>query len=127
MFEVPESVRPIRDQVRQFIEERIYPVEHILNERNDPEGHEILLGLQREAKKQGLWALGHPFNIGGKGLPFMDYVYVNEVIGRSEHANIALGTTRFRTRSCSTFTPHPNGAASTWRPLSLARSFRASA
>jgi alkylation response protein AidB-like acyl-CoA dehydrogenase len=92
MFEVPESVRPIRDQVRQFIEERIYPVEHILNERNDPEGHEILLGLQREAKKQGLWALGHPREIGGKGLPFMDYVYVNEVVGRSEHAMIALGT-----------------------------------
>jgi len=92
MFEVPESVRPIRNQVRQFIEERIYPVEHILNDRNDPEGHEILLGLQREAKKQGLWALGHPREIGGKGLPFMDYVYVNEVIGRSEHAMIALGT-----------------------------------
>ena len=92
MFEVPESVRPIREQVRQFIEERIYPVEHILNDRSDPEGHEILLGLQREAKKQGLWALGHPFAIGGGGLPFMDYVYVNEVIGRSEHANLALGT-----------------------------------
>jgi len=92
MFEVPESVRPIRDQVRRFIEERIYPVEQILNDRNNPEGHEILLGLQREAKKQGLWALGHPREIGGKGLPFMDYVYVNEVIGRSEHAMIALGT-----------------------------------
>ncbi len=92
MFEVPEEVRPIRDQVRRFIEERIYPVEHILNDRNDPEGHEILLGLQQDAKKQGLWALGHPKEIGGKGLPFMDYVYVNEVVGRSEHAMIALGT-----------------------------------
>ncbi len=92
MFEVPESVRPIREQVRRFIEERIYPVEHILDDRHDAEAQEIMLGLQHEAKKAGLWALGHPIEIGGKGLPFMDYVYVNEVVGRSEHAMIALGT-----------------------------------
>ena len=41
--------------------------------------------LQAEAKARGLWALGHPAEIGGGGLPFIDYVYVNEVIGRSEY------------------------------------------
>jgi alkylation response protein AidB-like acyl-CoA dehydrogenase len=44
------------------------------------------------AKKEDLWALGHPKEIGGGGLPFLDYVYVNEVIGRSEYAMVALGT-----------------------------------
>jgi alkylation response protein AidB-like acyl-CoA dehydrogenase len=48
--------------------------------------------LQQEAKEAGLWALGHPREIGGGGLPFLDYVYINEVVGRSYYALWALGT-----------------------------------
>ena len=48
--------------------------------------------LQAEAKAEGLWALGHPAELGGGGLPFLDYVYVNEVQGRSEYGQLALGT-----------------------------------
>ena len=32
-FEVPEHVRPLREKVRHFIENRIYPVESILDGR----------------------------------------------------------------------------------------------
>jgi alkylation response protein AidB-like acyl-CoA dehydrogenase len=91
-FEVPEHVRPVRARVRQFIEERVYPVESILDERGNPEAGAVLRRLMGEAKAAGLWALGHPKEIGGQGLPFLDYVYVNEVVGRSEHAMVALGT-----------------------------------
>ena len=91
-FEVPEHVRPIRARVRQFIEEKIYPVESILDRRGDPDAAALLRRLMGEAKAAGLWALGHPKEIGGQGLPFLDYVYVNEVVGRSEHAMVALGT-----------------------------------
>ena len=91
-FEVPEHVRPIRERVRRFIQERIDPVESLLDDRNDPEARAALRRLMQEAKQEGLWALGHPKEIGGHGLPFLDYVYVNEVIGRSEHAMVALGT-----------------------------------
>ena len=90
-FEVPEHVRPIRARVKRFIEERIYPVEQSLD-RGDQESRSILRGLMAEAKKEALWALGHPKEIGGGGLPFLDYVYVNEIVGRSDHAMIALGT-----------------------------------
>lgn len=90
-FEVPEHVRPIRQRVRQFIEERVYPLEDVLHAGGDA-GRDALAGLMGEAKKDGLWALGHPKEIGGGGLPFLDYAYVNEVVGRSEHAMIALGT-----------------------------------
>ena len=48
--------------------------------------------LQAEAKARGLWALGHPAEIGGGGLPFMDFVYLNEIIGRSEIGQVAVGT-----------------------------------
>jgi acyl-CoA dehydrogenase len=91
-FEVPEHVRPIRDRVRHFVETRVQPVEAILDERHDDAARTVMRGLMDEAKREGLWALGHPQEIGGQGLPFLDYVYVNEVIGRSEHAMVALGT-----------------------------------
>jgi acyl-CoA dehydrogenase len=91
-FEVPESVRPIRSRVRRFIEEKVYPVERVLDDRYSDESQHTMRRLMDEAKSAGLWALGHPKDIGGQGLPFLDYVFVNEVIGRSEHAMIALGT-----------------------------------
>ena len=48
--------------------------------------------LKAEAKRRGLWALGHPKAIGGGGLPFMDFVYLNEIIGRSEYGQVAVGS-----------------------------------
>jgi acyl-CoA dehydrogenase len=91
-FEIPDRVRAIREQVREFIEQRVYPVEQAFETRGSDEAHETLRDLMSEAKKAGLWALGHPEEIGGQGLPFLDYVYVNEVVGRSEIAMVALGT-----------------------------------
>ncbi len=66
-FEVPEHVIPIRQRVQQFIEERIYPVEQLLDERADDEGRATMRRLMQEAKDAGLWALGHPVEIGGQG------------------------------------------------------------
>jgi acyl-CoA dehydrogenase len=91
-FEVPEHVRPIRARVRAFVEERVVPVESILDDASSGEAQLTMRRLMREAKDDGLWALGHPRELGGGGLPFLDYVYVNEVVGRSEHAMVALGT-----------------------------------
>ena len=48
--------------------------------------------LKAEAKARGLWALGHPTEIGGGGLPFMHFVYLNEIIGRSEYGQVAVGS-----------------------------------
>nr|BFE78910.1 hypothetical protein GCM10020093_015110 [Planobispora longispora] len=90
-FAVPDSVRPLRDAVHAFMTERVEPAEDVLH-RGGAEAQAALRGLQEEAKKEGLWALGHPAELGGGGLPFLDYVYVNEVQGRSEFGQLALGT-----------------------------------
>ncbi|GII03441.1 acyl-CoA dehydrogenase family protein [Planobispora takensis] len=90
-FAVPDSVRPLRDAVHAFMTERVEPAEAVLH-GGGPEAGELLRDLQAEAKKEGLWALGHPAGLGGGGLPFLDYVYVNEVQGRSEFGQLALGT-----------------------------------
>lgn len=90
-FAVPDHVKPIRQKVLDFIEQRIYPVEPQLD-AGAPEAFEVIRDLMEQAKSQNLWALGHPAEIGGGGLPFIDYCYVNEVVGRSEYAMVALGT-----------------------------------
>lgn len=90
-FEVPEHVRPVRDAVAAFMLERVEPAEPVLHQRTE-ESRAKLKALQAEAKAEGLWALGHPKELGGGGLPFMDYVYVNEIQGRSEFGQLALGT-----------------------------------
>ena len=48
---IPEHVLPIREQVRAFIEERIYPVEHILEQRDDEEAGNTMRRLMQEAKE----------------------------------------------------------------------------
>lgn len=82
----------VRSRVKRFVEERVYPAEDVLDNAPEAEARATLRRLMDEAKAEGLWALGHPREIGGQGMPFMDYVYVNEVIGRSQHAMVALGT-----------------------------------
>ena len=32
--------------------------------------------ITQMAKDENIWALGHPKDIGGGGMPFMDYVYI---------------------------------------------------
>ena len=90
-FAIPPHVLEIRTRVQEFIEKHVYPAESALEERGDARGP-IMRGLMDRAKEEGLWALGHPEEIGGQGLPFLDYVFVNEVVGRSSAAMVALGT-----------------------------------
>ena len=81
----------IRAKVKDFIENEIYPKETELA-KGTPGSREMLGSLMQLAKDEKIWALGHPTDIGGGGMPFMEYVYVNEVIGRSSFAMVALGT-----------------------------------
>jgi acyl-CoA dehydrogenase len=87
----PDHIRPLRDRVHAFMTQKVEPAEDLLHEGGD-DAIKIIRELQAEAKATGLWALGHPKELGGGGLPFLDYVYVNEVQGRSEFGQIALGT-----------------------------------
>lgn len=90
-FAVPEHVRPIRDRVFAFMTEQVEPAEPVLHAGGESAAT-LLKELQARAKSEGLWALGHPSELGGGGMPFADYVYINEVQGRSEFGQIALGT-----------------------------------
>ena len=86
-----DDVRELRARMRQFIDGEVIPREAELAGR-DRAGRAVLEELKASAKAQGLWALGHPREIGGGGMPFMPFVHLNEVIGRSEYGQLAVGS-----------------------------------
>jgi alkylation response protein AidB-like acyl-CoA dehydrogenase len=78
-------------RIREFIDGEVIPAEPLLREMT----LDSLVEMERlksEAKRQDLWALGHPRDIGGGGLSFMDVTYLNEIIGRSFFGQSAVGT-----------------------------------
>jgi alkylation response protein AidB-like acyl-CoA dehydrogenase len=90
-YGLTDEVRALRERMRKFINEEVIPAEPALS-RENAETHQVLEGLKRLAKQQGLWALGHPVEIGGGGVPFMSFVYLNEIIGRSHWGQAAVGS-----------------------------------
>ena len=78
-----------RKQLREFIDEVVIPAEpEIERDRRGPKTQE----LKAEAKRRGLWAMGHPKEIGGQGAPFLSFVYMNEIIGRTHFGPVAVGS-----------------------------------
>jgi alkylation response protein AidB-like acyl-CoA dehydrogenase len=84
------EVRELRERVRVFMEEYVYPGEPVLD-REDDEAEALLKDLQARVKTAGMWA---PFigpEAGGTGRGFLPYAYLNEVIGRSFWAQLVFG------------------------------------
>ncbi len=90
-YGLTDDVRALRERVKKFINEEVIPAEPVLMRENEEADH-ILEELKQSAKHQGLWALGHPKEIGGGGIPFMSFVYLNEIIGRSYWGQAAIGS-----------------------------------
>ena len=84
----PELI-DVRERLRGFINDVVVPAEPELDE--DRRGARMQ-ELKARAKREGLWALGHPTEIGGQGVPFMPFVYMNEIIGRSQFGQVAVGS-----------------------------------
>jgi alkylation response protein AidB-like acyl-CoA dehydrogenase len=80
----------VRERLRAFINEEVIPAEPELEEEG--RGGKRIQALKQEAKRKGLWALGHPTEIGGQGVPFMPFCYMNEIIGRSQYGQVAVGS-----------------------------------
>jgi alkylation response protein AidB-like acyl-CoA dehydrogenase len=77
--------------MRSFIDDEVIPAERTLDAGGEPAA--AAMGrLRATAKERGLWALGHPAEIGGGGLPFYEFALVNEIIGRSKYGQVAVGT-----------------------------------
>jgi acyl-CoA dehydrogenase len=78
------------ERVTAFMEERIYPAEHVYDEQmraaGDPHFHPpILEELKDDARSRGLWNLFHPHPEWGPGLTNAEYALLAEIMGRSPH------------------------------------------
>jgi acyl-CoA dehydrogenase len=90
-YGLDDDGRALRGRMRRFIDDEVIPAEPVLG-RDDAEAAATMRRLKEAAKREGLWALGHPKEIGGGGIPFMPFVFLNEVIGRSHWGQAAVGT-----------------------------------
>jgi acyl-CoA dehydrogenase len=84
-----DDIDQLRGQMRDFINGRVIPAEP---ELETDAGEARLAELKDEAKDRGLWALGHPVEIGGGGIDLMTFVLLNEIIGRSHWGQWAVGS-----------------------------------
>jgi acyl-CoA dehydrogenase len=81
----------LQDEVQAFLEEHVYPAEHVFEEQaaaNRAAGApfrtpEIMHRLKQEARRRGLWNLFLPDDTDGAGLSVLDYAPIAELSGRS--------------------------------------------
>ena len=86
-----EAISALKARMQAFINNEVIPQEAMLL-REDEQADQVLAGLKQRARELGLWALGHPQEIGGGGLALMDFALLNEVIGRSYFGQFAVGS-----------------------------------
>ncbi|MBT4522343.1 MAG: acyl-CoA dehydrogenase, partial [Halieaceae bacterium] len=89
--ELSAEVAHLKQRFQTFINDEVIPMEPVL-EAAEEAAEQAIQTLKSRAKELGLWALGHPQEIGGGGLPFMAFVHMNEVIGRSHYGQLAVGS-----------------------------------
>jgi alkylation response protein AidB-like acyl-CoA dehydrogenase len=88
---ITPEIHELRRRFREFIDGEVIPAEPALYQEAPTTGP-TFAELKKEAKRRGLWAIGHPREIGGQGLPFMPFVFINEIVGRSHWGQICVGT-----------------------------------
>jgi alkylation response protein AidB-like acyl-CoA dehydrogenase len=82
----PQDVLALRERYAAFMDEHVYPNEAALSADDE----ELIASLRALAKADGLWAPHLPPEAGGTGLGFLAYAHLNEVIGRSVHAQLVF-------------------------------------
>ncbi|MYA36628.1 MAG: acyl-CoA dehydrogenase [Gammaproteobacteria bacterium] len=95
---LPEHLIEVREKIRNFVGEKVEPVEReYLSEidvgdrwSHTPRQHEILDGLKQEARAQGLWNFFLPESQGGAGISNLEYAHLAEIMGRSRLASESM-------------------------------------
>ncbi|MEW2635470.1 acyl-CoA dehydrogenase family protein [Streptomyces sp. NPDC048389] len=81
----------MRARVTHFVRSRVVPCEPVLD-AGGPAAAAATQDLRTRAKEEGLWALPLPAELGGQGLPLLQYAQVAEAEGASDHGPAALGS-----------------------------------
>jgi len=95
---LPEHLIEVREKIRNFVGEKVEPVEReYLSEidvgdrwSHTPRQDEILSGLKQEARARGLWNFFLPESQGGAGISNLEYAHLAEIMGRSRLASESM-------------------------------------
>jgi alkylation response protein AidB-like acyl-CoA dehydrogenase len=80
--ELPPEIQELKDRVRRFVEEEVYPVEARIAERGSIERAEVD-DLRRRARAAGFSQLNMPTEVGGQDLSMVGQVAIEEESGRA--------------------------------------------
>jgi acyl-CoA dehydrogenase len=80
--ELPEDVRELKERVRLFVEDEVYPLEARIVERGTIDPDEVE-ELRRKARASGFGVLNMPPELGGRNLSMLGQVAIEEESGRA--------------------------------------------
>jgi acyl-CoA dehydrogenase len=80
--ELPDDIRALKERVRRFIEDEVYPVEAAIAERGSIDAGEVV-ALRQKAREAGFAMLNMPPEHGGGGLSMLGQVALEEESGRA--------------------------------------------
>ncbi len=81
--ELPADIRELQERVRRFIEAEVYPVELAIAERGSIDATEVD-ELRRKARAEGFSMLNMPTDLGGRDLPMVGQVALEEGLGKGD-------------------------------------------
>ena len=80
--ELPEDIRLLKEAVGRFVEAEVYPVEERIAERGSID-HDELAALRAKAREAGFAMLNMPADLGGRDLPMLGQVALEEESGKA--------------------------------------------
>lgn len=94
-----DDIAELKTRVAAFVRDRVMPCEPVLD-AGGPAAAAVLRDLQDQARRAGLWAMPLPVELGGQGIPLLQYSRLAEVEGASDHGPAVLGSVPCWTSSC---------------------------
>jgi acyl-CoA dehydrogenase len=82
-FTVSEEVQTLVRKVREFLASDVIPLEPVVSKRGFRAALPELTRLRQRVKELGMFAPHLPRDLGGLGLPLLDFAHVSEALGRS--------------------------------------------
>ena len=96
-FELDADFQAKVDWTREFVRERVEPLDHLFPEPTAPydrslkAARTLLAPLQEEVRAQGLWACHLDHELGGPGYGQVKFLHINEILGRSNWGPVVFG------------------------------------
>ena len=87
----PEQQAVLVKAVRDFLEQKVYPLEPRFGREGFAAIEPELEALRAELRERGLWAPQVPENLGGMGLSFLDHARLSREMGKSPLGHYVFG------------------------------------